>query len=121
MKFIKSLAAAFTPAPAIDASEVQRRIQSGAAVLIDVREPDEWRGGVVEGAVLLPWSDLKGPRTLWADFLATNAGKELLLYCASGGRSGMAAGRLANEGFKAANAGGFNDLVARGWRAVSPP
>ena len=32
--------------PSISAAEADARIKAGTAVLIDVREPDEWSGGV---------------------------------------------------------------------------
>ena len=76
-------------------------------MLIDVREPDEWRSGVAAPAQLLPLSDLQGERRRWAPFLAANKGKELILYCASGIRSGKAALLLRKEGFRTANLGGF--------------
>ncbi|MFM9081550.1 MAG: rhodanese-like domain-containing protein, partial [Opitutaceae bacterium] len=61
-KFLKSL---FTPAPRLRPRECAPRVRAGQAVLIDVREPSEWRSGVAEGAVLLPWSDLGGARKSW--------------------------------------------------------
>ena len=82
-------------------------LEAGEAVLIDVREPDEWRSGVAAPAQLLPLSDLQGSRSKWAPFLAANKDKELILYCASGIRSGRAALLLRKEGYKTANLGGF--------------
>jgi rhodanese-related sulfurtransferase len=116
-KLIKAL---FTPAPRFAAVDCFARVRSGAAVLIDVREPHEWPGGVAKGAVLLPLRDLSGSRTQWQPFLADNAGRELLLYCGAGVRSGMAARVLASEGFRAANAGSFSEWSAAGWPVVQP-
>lgn len=96
------------------------RVRSGEAVLVDVREPAEWTQGVAESAVLLPLSDLNRSRAHWAPFLAQARARELLLYCASGTRSGMAARVLAGEGFRAVNAGGLDEWAAAGWRIVSP-
>ena len=75
----------------IAAATAYPKIQAGEAVLIDVREPDEWKSGVAAPAQLLPLSDLQGERRRWAPFLAANKDKELILYCASGIRSGNAA------------------------------
>ncbi len=97
------------------------RVRSGAAVLIDVREPDEWAGGVAQRAVLLSLSDLSGPRERWKPFLAAHDGRELLCYCGHGVRSGMAARMLAREGFSAANAGSFPEWADAGWPVVSSP
>lgn len=91
--------------PAQDAAD---RVKAGNAVLVDVREPGEWTStGVAEPAVLLSLSDLRGDRTSWKAFLQENKDKELILYCRSGNRSGIAARILAKEGYHVANAGGF--------------
>jgi rhodanese-related sulfurtransferase len=95
-------------------AEASQLIADGKAVLIDVREPDEWAGGVAAPAELLALSDLTGPRQTWKPFLEQNRDKELILYCRSGGRSNRAAQLLAGEGFHTANAGGFNDWARAG-------
>ena len=102
--------------PTLKPEEAARRIAAGTAILIDVREADEWRDGVVKGALLLPLSDLQGARTQWKPVLAADAGKELILYCRSGHRAGVAARLLAGEKFKTANAGGF-----AAWKAAGQP
>lgn len=116
-KMIKSL---LTPAPRLTPAECADRIRQGTAVVVDVREPDEWPSGVAEGAALLPLSDLNGSRTQWKPFLAANAGRELLVYCAAGGRSGLAAKVLVSEGLRAANTGGLSDWKSSGWPIVQP-
>ena len=117
LKMIRTL---FTPAPSIAPLDCAHRIRAGEAVLVDVREPAEWSGGVAQQAVLLPFSDLTGQRTRWAPFLAGAAGREILVYCASGGRSNLAARLLAGEGFRAANTGGLADWANSGWPVVKP-
>ena len=88
--------------------EAAKRVKEGNALLIDVREPGEWADtGVAEPAVLLSLSDLRGDRTSWKSFLKENKDQELILYCRSGNRSGIAARILEKEGFKVSNAGGF--------------
>ncbi len=96
------------------------KVRSSEAVLIDVREPGEWTGGVVEGALLLPLSDLRGPRQLWEKPLADAKGRELVLYCRSGNRSGIAAGILEKEGWTVWNAGGFSSWVKAGQPVAKP-
>ena len=95
-------------------AEAAQLVADGKAVLIDVREPDEWAGGVAAPAVLLALSDLTGPRQTWKPFLEKNRDQELILYCRSGSRSGRAAQLLAAEGYRTANAGGFNDWARAG-------
>lgn len=120
MKYLALLKTLFVSAPRISPAEAAARVRRGAALLVDVREPPEWADGHADGAALLPLSDLTGARTQWGPFLEKNAGRELLLYCAAGGRSALAAKRLVSEGFKAANAGGFRAGVAAGWAVRRP-
>ena len=94
------------------------RIRNGEALLVDVREPAEWAGGVAESAKLLSFSDLNGPRAQWKQFLAEAKDREILLYCASGARSGMAARLLVSEGVRAANKGGIGDWLDAGWPMI---
>jgi rhodanese-related sulfurtransferase len=100
----------------ISPEEAARRVAAGTAILIDVREPGEWRDGVVTGALLLPLSDLRGERAKWKPVLAANRDKELILYCRSGNRSGQAVRILAGEKLKATNAGGFS-----AWKSAGQP
>ena len=101
-------------------AEAMEKVRAGTAVLIDVREPGEWSGGVVEGAILLPLSDLQGERVKWGKPLAEARGRELVLYCRSGNRSGIAAGILEKEGWVVWNAGGFSALVSAGQKVTKP-
>ena len=116
-KMIKSL---FTSAPRFAPLECAHRVRSGESILVDVREPGEWRGGVAQHAQLLPLSDLTGNRAQWSSFLASAAGREILVYCASGGRSGIAARVLTAEGFRSANTGGLSDWASAGWPIARP-
>jgi rhodanese-related sulfurtransferase len=102
--------------PSITPAEAAARVASGKAVLIDVREPGEWSGGVAKPALLCSFSDLRGARAQWKSVLEANRGKELILYCASGARSGLAAGMLRKEAFTVVNCGGFG-----GWRGAGLP
>lgn len=115
MSFLKMLKTMFTPAPRATPADSIARLRSGKALLVDVREPGEWKGGVAHSAALLPLSDLTGGRVQWKKFLADVGDRELLLYCASGARSRMATNLLAAEGFRAANAGGLADWASAGW------
>jgi len=99
----------------IDSTEAARRVAGGQAVLVDVREPGEWAStGVAAPAVLLSLSDLQGSRANWKLFLEENRGKELILYCRSGNRSGIAGRILTKEGWSTVNAGAFKDWSAAG-------
>ncbi len=74
------------------------------ALIIDVRTQPEFDAGHVEGAILIPF-----------DVISTNIGyvaedheKEIVLYCRSGRRSGIAQRTLQEMGYtKVRNAGGL--------------
>jgi rhodanese-related sulfurtransferase len=62
-----------------------------AYLLVDVRQPEEYRRGHIPGALLLPLPELaRSMERLPAD-------KELIFYCHSGGRSMAAAAMVAEE------------------------
>jgi rhodanese-related sulfurtransferase len=112
--------AMFTSAPRLTPADCAPRVRDGEAFLVDVREPGEWAAGVAHSAKLLPLSDLTGVRAQWKPFLADAAGREVLLYCASGSRSGLAARILVSEGVRAANTGGLADWLDAGWPVAKP-
>ncbi len=109
-----SFAAAADPAR-IAPAEAAKLVAAGKAVLVDCREPAEWaESGVAAPAVLLPKSNFDGDRKAWTEFLAKNKGKQVILYCRSGNRSGTVAAALAQEGVATANAGSFKDWSGAG-------
>ncbi|MGW0414476.1 rhodanese-like domain-containing protein, partial [Streptomyces collinus] len=59
---------------------------SAVAVLLDVREPDEWRAGHAPGAVHLPLSELSGLSGLsaGAGLPAAAHARPLVVICRSG-------------------------------------
>ena len=120
MSFFQMLKALFQSAPRHSPADCAARVRAGEALLVDVREPAEWAAGVAQTARLLPVSDLTGPRAQWKQFLVDTAGREILLYCASGSRSGMAARMLVAEGVRAANTGGLADWLDAGWPIAKP-
>lgn len=120
MNLLKMLKSLFTSAPRQAPLECAHRVRAGEAYLVDVREPGEWSEGVARSARLLAFSDLTGARSQWQPFLTEVAGREILLYCASGARSGFAAKVLAAEGHRVANTGSLGDWASAGWPVVKP-
>ncbi len=107
--------------PGLPLDDAKAALRAGTAVLVDVREPAEWNaGGVAKESALLPFSDLRGDRARWRAFLEANRGRKLLLYCASGARSGLAARTLRAEGWDAVNAGSLRDWDKAGWPICRP-
>lgn len=75
-------------------SETKQRQLAGAAQLIDVRTPAEFRGVHAEGALSVPLDQLD-PQAIAA---AVPAGATIHLLCKSGGRAKMAAAKFAAIG-----------------------
>lgn len=115
--FITAAFASAAESATLTPAEAAKRVAAGTAVLVDCREPSEWAdSGVAEPAVLLAKSDFDGAQKAWKPFLEKNAGKEIILYCRSGGRSGEVANALAKQGLKAANIG-----TLRAWTKAGLP
>ena len=97
--------------PTVAPAEAARLVADGKAVLVDVREPNEWADtGVAAPAMLLPKSEFDaGLVGDWKDFLTKSGDKQIIVYCRTGRRSGAVAEALAAKGHKVANAGGFKD------------
>jgi rhodanese-related sulfurtransferase len=89
--------------------ELKTALDEGA-VVIDVREPEEYAAGHVPGAALVPLATV--PHCL-DDLPGT---RPLFVVCAVGGRSAQAVAFLAAHGVDAVNVdGGTNDWVAAGY------
>ena len=88
----------------VSSNVILEKIKAGA-VIVDVRTPDEFRGGAYPGAKNIPVQDLP------ARLAEIPKDKPVVLYCASGGRSGMAASLLKRAGYtEVFNAGGLGDM-----------
>ncbi len=111
-----ALTAAFAAeAKSVSAQEAAKLVADGKAVLVDVRESPEWKNtGVAAPAELLAKSDFDGDQKLWKPFLAKNRDKQVLVYCASGGRSREIAAALAAKGLQAGNVGRLRDWTNAG-------
>lgn len=91
---------------------------AGDVVLVDLREPTETAKGIIPGAVEAP----RGMLEFHADptspyhLEALDPGRRTILYCASGGRSALAARTLAELGYAdvAHLDGGFNAWAEQG-------
>jgi phage shock protein E len=80
-------------------------------VFVDVRQPDELAEGYVTGSIHIPHTEL-------ADRVAeleAYRDADIVLYCRTGRRSGIAEEILTQAGFQNLhNGGGFSDLQRRG-------
>ena len=85
----------------LDPASVEAELASGDAVLVDIREADELAGGRIPGAVHVP----RGMLEFRADPTSSyhqeplDPSKRVILHCASGGRSALAAATLQQMGY----------------------
>ena len=98
---------------------VKQAVAQDKAVLVDVREPEEWREGHVAGARLLPLSTLE--KGVSPEELAKILPKDKVIYChcLAGGRCVEAAAILKPLGYDVrALKPGYPQLVKAGFPAV---
>jgi len=108
--------------PEITVAQAREELDQGQAELVlDVREPAEWEKGHLPGAVLAPRGMLEwyaDPTTSYAKpELTTRREARIIVACASGGRSILAAQTLKSMGYtNVVNmAGGFNEWSKQGF------
>jgi rhodanese-related sulfurtransferase len=104
-------------------AQVAAEIDAGALLLVDLREPEERaQNGAIPGSVHAP----RGMLEFYADPTSAyhraefDPARRTILYCASGGRSALAADALQQLGYRnvAHLDGGFKTWLADG-RAVA--
>ncbi len=83
--------------------QVAAEVEGGDAILIDIREDDERvQNGAIPNAVRAP----RGMLEFWADTSSAyhrdefDPARRTILYCASGGRSALAADTLQRMGYR---------------------
>jgi len=110
MGFLSSL---FGPSvPSINVTELNEKLKFGKHPLVlDVRQPDEFRTGHINGAKLIPLNELQ------RKMKELPKGREIVCICATGNRSTSASKMLAKEGFTVFNVQG--GMLA--WRRAKLP
>ncbi|MBI1171231.1 sulfurtransferase [bacterium] len=103
--------------PQLSLPDLMAKVAAGKVLLVDVRERAELQAsGTAKGAIHIPVAliamkaDPKGPdhdKRFKAD-------KPVAVFCASGGRSGMAVQALQKLGYDAMNLGGFSNWMQAG-------
>lgn len=92
----------------IDTTEITKEINDSCAVLVDVRGDNEWSNGHAKGAM-----HLSVDRITRGELPTKDLSKKVYVYCASGGRSSVAASYLKKKGFTVENIGGL-----RAWQSA---
>ncbi|WP_231123441.1 rhodanese-like domain-containing protein [Nocardioides sambongensis] len=101
--------------PTVNIDAVPDPLPEGLTVL-DVREPEEWVAGHIDGALHIPLGEL--PERV--PELAVLEPVQTLVVCKVGGRSAQATAYLAQSGYEVVNlAGGMLDWQAAGRPMVS--
>jgi rhodanese-related sulfurtransferase len=102
-----------TTVPAVTPDDARSRIGAGA-VLLDVREPDEWTAGHAPEATWIPMGELDTRQQ------ELTPGQAIVVVCRSGGRSARVTTALVNAGYDATNlAGGMQAWAAAGFPVVT--
>jgi molybdopterin/thiamine biosynthesis adenylyltransferase/rhodanese-related sulfurtransferase len=102
----------------VDPADVRRQLGNGA-VVVDVRETEEWSAGHIPGARHVPKSHLESR----IEGAAPDRSQHLILYCASGNRSAWAARTLMEDlGYDRVESmtGGFTLWKDRGYDVDTP-
>ena len=96
----------------IDAAAAAREVGAGGIAVVDVREPDEFRQGHLPGAINIP----RGVAEMGVPQAIPDRGTRIILYCAGGNRSALAADNLVQMGYEnvASLSGGFQGWVRAG-------
>lgn len=85
----------------VSGNEAQALVAAGAT-LLDVRTPEEFAAGHIDGALLVPVDELEGRLT------EVSRDRPVVVYCRSGGRSARAASILGEAGYEVHDLGGMS-------------
>jgi rhodanese-related sulfurtransferase len=112
--FVKLVDDAKSRVREVNVDEAQRKLESGKATLIDVREESEWAAGHARGAQHMG----KGVIERDIEQRVPDKNAELILYCGGGFRSALATDNLQKMGYTNVSSmgGGW-----RAWQAAGAP
>jgi phage shock protein E len=96
---------------AIDSGVARDLIDKGAAVVLDVRTPDEFSQDHLDTAVNIPVQDFSKRIAEVDKLTGGDKRKPIVVYCAAGARAAKAKEQLDAAGYKVVvNGGGLDDL-----------
>ena len=113
-RFEKLVAEAKKNIQEISPQDAASALKRGDALLIDVRDPDEWQESHIPGAKHFS----RGTVELEIEEAARDLSTPIITHCGGGGRSALAAESLQRMGYKNVKsmAGGF-----KAWKAAGLP
>lgn len=106
------------PSGVVNLEEARSALESGRALLIDIREPAEHATGVAPGARLLPMSQLNAR---WRE-IPMDPAQPVLLICNTQNRTRATLEALRRQGYTNVKYvhGGMSEWARRGWPMVKP-
>lgn len=106
------------PSWRVDLDEGRRLLESGQALVFDIREPDEHATGVAAGTRLLPMSSLNQR----VHEIPKDHQQPVLLICNTQNRSGAVIQAMREAGWTNVRYvhGGMSEWARRGWPMVAP-
>src|SRR2546425_12497216 len=113
-RFEKLVAEAKKNITEISPQDAAAKLKSGEAIIVDVREKDEWDEEHIPGAIHLS----RGTIELDIEEKVPETNTMIICHCGGGGRSALAAESLQKMGYKNVRsmAGGF-----KAWKAIGLP
>ena len=117
-RFEKLVAEAKKKITEISPSEAADKLKSSKAVIVDVREKDEWDEEHISDAIHMS----RGTIELDIEEKVPDTNTMVICHCGGGGRSALAAESLQRMGYKNVRsmAGGFKAWKAAGLPTTSP-
>ena len=102
----------------IDTAGAQQRILNGSPIVLDIREPDEFEQGALDGVTHIPRGHLEAQ----VEQRIQDHDAEIIVYCAGGVRSAFAAQTLGELGYTdvVSMDGGFGKWKDEGRNWVTP-
>lgn len=94
----------------VNPKEAYQEVLDGKAVMIDVREEDEIKSGMIKEAKWFPLSRIKEDKNWKSDFNKLTDQKKIYLYCRTGNRSGQVQEILKETKTESSNVGGYIEL-----------
>jgi len=104
----------FTRTPSVEPEQAAERLRNREAVVVDVRQHNEWRAGRIRGAVHIPLHELA------AQIDRMPRDRTLITVCRSGHRSAAAARALHRVGYEVENLRGGMMQWARAGLPLEP-
>lgn len=111
--FLAGCSSSDSNATNVGAQEFIAKLSDPGVVIVDVRTPQEFASGHLQGAVNIDVS----ASTFESEIAMLDRNVTYLVYCRSGNRSTIATGKMSDAGFTNLinfNQGGFAELAAAG-------